>query len=534
MSRTLTIVRQGATPPSPAPGDTIISTDELKRWIRSGRIVGMPRRYDIVRLWTDRVGALGRPLPAALAARWLSRRLAVAADAEGDQRELTIDLLARWTVRLMAEPMMRGGLLRRIGVEVVALETALREGPAATRLDRGGSPLYLRGDLAFGLKAGGSVGHTAGVINHLGDFGGPPIVLTSNRVPTVREAIETHVLDPDEAFWNFKELPAFVMNAALEREALDIIHDRQVAFIYQRYTLNGYAAVRLSQRWGVPLVTEYNGSEVWVARHWGRPLKYEALSSRIERLNLRASHLVSVVSAPLADEVRAQGVEPRRVLVNPNGVDPDRYHPDVDGSAVRARLGLEGKTVIGFIGTFGPWHGAEVLAEAFVRLLRARPALRESVRLLWIGDGVTLPRVREILATGGALESCVFSGLVPQEEGPAHLAACDVFASPHVPNADGSPFFGSPTKLFEYMAMGRGIVASDLDQIGEVLQDERTALLVPPGDADALASALGRLVVDAPLGRALGDAARREVLARFTWRAHVHRMVQALEERVQA
>jgi glycosyltransferase involved in cell wall biosynthesis len=272
---------------------------------------------------------------------------------------------------------------------------------------------------------------------------------------------------------------------------------------------------------------------VWVARHWGRPLRYETLSARIERLNLRASHLVSVVSRPLADEVQAQGVDARRVLVNPNGVDPDRYRPDLDGTAVRERYGLTGRTVVGFIGTFGPWHGAEVLAEAFVRLLQSRPDYRNQVRLLWIGDGVTLPRVRRIVEDGGVADACAFTGLVPQAGGPAHLAACDVFASPHVPNADGSPFFGSPTKLFEYMAMGRGIVASALDQIADVLSDGRTALLVPAGDAGALAVALERLVDERALRAGMGAAAREVALERYTWREHVRRTIEALEGQCQ-
>src|SRR5439155_12156466 len=124
-----------------------------------------------------------------------------------------------------------------------------------------------------------------------------------------------------------------------------------------------------------------------------------------------------------------------------------------------------------------------------------------------------------ILGRAGLLGRAVFTGLVPQEEGPRHLAAMDILVAPHVPNADGSRFFGSPTKLFEYMAMGRPIVASRLEQIGEVLEDGRTALLVPPGDEEALARALLRLVDEAGLRASLGAAARSRVVERHTWRA---------------
>ena len=192
---------------------------------------------------------------------------------------------------------------------------------------------------------------------------------------------------------------------------------------------------------------------------------------------------------------------------------------------------MTGRTVIGFVGTFKPWHGASVLARAFVRLMTERPDHRESVRLLLIGGGPGLAEVRDVLGRAGLEPLVAFAGLVPQEEGAAHMAACDILVSPHVPNPDGSRFFGSPTKLFEYMAMGKAILASDLEQIGDVLRHGRTAWLVPPGDVESLAAGLSRLVSDPALRRAMGEAARRDALAHHTWHAHVTRTLQALTAR---
>jgi Glycosyltransferase len=84
------------------------------------------------------------------------------------------------------------------------------------------------------------------------------------------------------------------------------------------------------------------------------------------------------------------------------------------------------------------------LAEAFARLIRDRPACRDSVRLLMVGDGPGLPATRRIISAAGLDELVIFTGLVEQQHGPDHLAACDILASPHVPNADGSPFFRIP------------------------------------------------------------------------------------------
>jgi glycosyltransferase involved in cell wall biosynthesis len=390
--------------------------------------------------------------------------------------------------------------------------------------------LYLRTDLSFGVRAGGSVGHIAGIVNAMEPMTGPPILLTTDDIPTVHGAIEQHRVAPSESFWNFKELPTFVLNDVFEADATRVLAGRVPAFVYQRYSLNNCAGIRIARQQGVPLVIEYNGSEIWMSRHWGRPLKYADLSARIELLNLRAADLVVVVSRAMRDEVVSRGVAAARVLVNPNGVDVDRYRPDISGVAVRSRHGLDGFIVLGFIGTFGPWHGAETLAQAYVALRRSNPALAGRVRLLMIGTGVTMPRVRQTLVEGGAIDTTVFTGLVPQEDGAAYLAACDVLVSPHVPNPDGTPFFGSPTKLFEYMAMGRGIVASNLDQIGEVLEHGKTALLTAPGDVDGLAAALTCLAVDRELRDRLGAEARRTAVSRHTWRGHTTKTIDRLRE----
>jgi glycosyltransferase involved in cell wall biosynthesis len=122
------------------------------------------------------------------------------------------------------------------------------------------------------------------------------------------------------------------------------------------------------------------------------------------------------------------------------------------------------------------------------------------------------------------------TGRVQQDSAPTYLAAADVLVSPHVPNPDGTPFFGSPTKIFEYMAMGRGIVASALGQLADVLDDGRTALLVPPGDEAALAAGLEKLIMSRQLRESLGTNARAVVEESYTWRIHTRRIIERLAE----
>ena len=529
MSGRLTIVRPGLSLPHAEPGELVVSFEEFRDWTKSGRVLAHLLRHREGRLLVHRLESAGRPLPLGLALRAVSRGRVWVEDAGGRTRILTAGLLAGWAGQAATEPFRVSALLRKVAASVDAVERGGRI-PRHLSLDLSRSPLYMRTDLSFGVRAGGSVGHIAGVVNTLDAFTGAPIVLTTDDVPTLKPGVEVHHVTPGEAFWNFAELPTFVLNDACDAAADKALGGRQPAFVYQRYSLNNFSGLRVARRHDVPLVLEYNGSEIWMGRHWGRPLRHEAISQRIEQLNLASADLTVVVSQAMRDEVVARGVAASTVLVNPNGVDTERYRPDLDGRAVRERYGLGPFVVVGFIGTFGPWHGAEMLARAFVRLLHDDPACVDRVRLLMIGDGAGMPAVRQILADGAAATSSVLTGLVPQEHGPEHLAACDILVSPHVGNADGTPFFGSPTKLFEYMAMGKGIVASNLGQIGEVLGHGRTAWLVPPGDVEALAAGV-RTLIDDPTRRSdLGAEARREVVARYTWREHTRRTIARLQE----
>jgi glycosyltransferase involved in cell wall biosynthesis len=178
---------------------------------------------------------------------------------------------------------------------------------------------------------------------------------------------------------------------------------------------------------------------------------------------------------------------------------------------------------VGFIGTFGLWHGVRLLPS----IIGAVAAERPDARWILVGNGPLFDEVRDEIRSRGLSGSVELTGVVPHERAVELLAACDVCVSPHVPNPDGTRFFGSPTKLFEYMGLARPIVASDLEQIGEVIDDGRTGLLCPPGDAAAAAAAVVRLVGDEALRRRLGDAALAEARSTYGWDAHSRRILEA-------
>jgi len=181
-----------------------------------------------------------------------------------------------------------------------------------------------------------------------------------------------------------------------------------------------------------------------------------------------------------------------------------------------------GPPVVGYAGHLYAWKGVDVLLEAIARV--------PSVRGLVVGGHdrePDLPRVRARAADLGIADRVEFTGLVAPPGVAAHLARAHVLVLPNLPTAI-STRFTSPLKLFEYMAAGRPIVASDLPAIREVLQDGENAILVPAGQADALAAAIERLLAESDYAGRLAHAAFHAAAA-FTWERRAARLEAVLD-----
>jgi glycosyltransferase involved in cell wall biosynthesis len=303
-----------------------------------------------------------------------------------------------------------------------------------------------------------------------------------------------------------------------------LVERAQPDFIYQRYARFSWAGVAGAVRSGRPLFLEYNGSEVWVGKHWDR-VGSLALLERYERLNLQAAARIFVVSEVERKNLLARGVAAEKIILNPNAVDVQVFRPGIGGSAKRRDLGIKDTDLVaGFAGTFGPWHGVVELAMAIKEIRASVP-----LRFLFVGSGSLHGEVERLLQAERESGRVIFTGSVEHGEVAVLLDACDILVAPHVPLADGSDFFGSPTKIFEYMAMEKGIVASRLGQIGEVLSDNETALLVTPGNVNELAAALIQMTESASLRARLGANARRAAVHEHTWTHNAERILQAYQ-----
>lgn len=404
--------------------------------------------------------------------------------------------------------------------------------------------IYLNTNLWFGIKAGGSVGHVSGVVNGLIEHGFDLHFVSSIGRLMVGEKARYTKLRPPKCFGLPWETNFYRFHYDIVEQTKKVCSTNDFDFIYQRLSLANYSGVVLSRLLDIPLVVEYNGSDAWVANNWGEPLREQVLAEQVEQSNLRHAHLVVTVSEVLRDDLVKRGVHPDRIVTYPNCIDPEIFNPSRFSSGevadLRSSLGIPKEALlITFMGTFGKWHGVEVLAETIRRMIDEDRDWIEAnkVCFMLVGDGVKMPLVHQILKEKAESRYLTLTGLIPQQDAPLYLAASDILVSPHVANEDGSKFFGSPTKLFEYMAMGKPIIASDLDQIGHVLKDSvridsagqldcsdhksKVAVLLEPGNHEELAISIKILAESPELRRQLGMNARNLALSRYTWFKHV-------------
>jgi glycosyltransferase involved in cell wall biosynthesis len=287
--------------------------------------------------------------------------------------------------------------------------------------------------------------------------------------------------------------------------------------IYERYALTAIAGSLAARRLGIPHLVEVNAPLALEEARF-RGLRLGAVARWAERWILRRADVVVVVSHALAAHVRRLGVRPERIHVVPNGVDRRLFHAGLGAGAVRTRLGLEGRFVVGFSGTLKPWHGLHHLLHALEQ------AKKTPMHLLVIGDGPERERLLLLTRALGLEDRVHFVGSVPHDQVGRYLAACDVLVAPY--GRIEHDWF-SPLKVAEYLACGRPVVASAIGQLAEEAGPAAGVLLVPPGDEQALARVLTELALDAERCQRLAHAAASH--PPWTWEQVVARILAAGE-----
>ncbi len=390
--------------------------------------------------------------------------------------------------------------------------------------------LFLRTDFTGAQRVGGSFSHVKGFLRGMRELGVE--VVTAAAAPVADESYKFYPIQYNPFYSNLPEVASIAHNQTLKRELPKILEREKPDAIYQRHSEFVYVSSQIAAAYGIPLLLEVNGIETWVKKNWGR-LTFEKISLNSEIVQFSQSPALFVVSEVLKKDLILQfNLPSEKIHVNPNGVDVEEFSDTIDADAFFQTLPKElqekwrGKFLCGFVGTFGQWHGVEVLAKAVKPTVEKNP----NVHFLLIGDGTLRKVVEDILEADGVRHQATLLGLVPHSLVPKYLSLCEVLLSPHTHNPDGTVFFGSPTKLFEYMGIGKAIIAAGVGQIGEVIHHECNGLLMRERDHFDLAEKIVYLAERPELRVRLGQAARRDAVEKFAWKENARRVLEVCEK----
>ncbi len=274
---------------------------------------------------------------------------------------------------------------------------------------------------------------------------------------------------------------------------------------------------------GVPVILDFHEAmPVFFPTRFPRaasPVARRALGLQ-ERLSIRAASHVLIVNEALRDRLVEMGVRPDKVTVVPNSPSLARFDP----ATVPARPFMaDGVLRLVYAGALTPVYELDVAIDAVARIALTRPEL--DVRFEVFGRGDSEPALAERVAAAGLGERVAFRGRVPFEEVPAVLASADIGLAPT--RLDSYTRYSLSTKLFEYGAMGKPVVATRLPLVERIF-GQGTVRTYDPGDAEDLARAIVDLVDD-PDGRALAVARTAARIAELSWEREAERYLAVVE-----
>lgn len=296
------------------------------------------------------------------------------------------------------------------------------------------------------------------------------------------------------------------------------IREKNPDLIYERYSLNTFCGIFASRQFGRPLVLEVNAPLSYEQAQLGK-LSFGHIAKFLERWVCSHSTWTVVVSGVLKEMLEHEGVPREKMVVIPNGIDPEIFSPYLSGEKVRQRYALEESITLGFVGWFRPWHGLEMLLEIMYEACLAK----RGVRLLLIGDGPAFKDLYQYTKNHALSPVVTFTGPIQHTEIAAHIAAMDIAIQP------SAPAYACPMKIVEYMGMGKCIVAPDQPNVRELLEPGVTGALFPPGDKMGLQRALIELVENPGKRTRLGQQAYEKLKEQgLLWTKNAEKVISLL------
>lgn len=346
----------------------------------------------------------------------------------------------------------------------------------------------------------------------------PALVTPHTGLPTLLSRLRRRL-----AKFYLRDVKSLLIQLARSREERKVLRRERPDVVITRFDSYTLSILWACRREGIPVVIEVNEPE-WDNMHaeyrqlpWLRRLFTNGHAMELADAAFAVS---DEVSNPLRKFARGKPVE-----TIPNGVDIARFDPGISGEAIRRQFDIgNDRVVFGFVGSFAPWHGLDMLVESVLTLIEEGL----QVHLLLVGQpNYHWQALLDRLHSDRLGAHVTLAGFVRPKDIPPYLAAMDVAVLPNAAE------YCSPLKLFEYMAMARLTVAAGTPPVAATLADGKEGLLFPVGDKAALTELLRQLASDSAYRRRLqaemGQAARRRMESEFTWRHNAERVFRLAE-----
>ncbi|MHC4516530.1 MAG: glycosyltransferase family 4 protein [Planctomycetota bacterium] len=292
-------------------------------------------------------------------------------------------------------------------------------------------------------------------------------------------------------------------------------------FIYERHALHCRAGALAAAHLGVPLLLEVNAPMTDEMARLGL-LRFQRLARRSEHDVLGLADRVLAVSDVLGERLCELGAAAAKLRIIRNAADPSRHGDTAreQGKQLRHQLGLPATAfVVGFIGYMRSWHRLDLALAAM-----ATPDLAH-MHLMLAGHGPAAPELAAQAAQLGVQDRVHALGVVPAAQLPGVCGAFDVALVPAINE------YASPLKVFDALAAGVATVAPDQPNLREIVDDDKTAVLFPPGDVSMLGKCLSGLAQDPARRHRIGAAGRQLLLDRdWTWAGNARRVIAAFTE----
>ncbi len=303
----------------------------------------------------------------------------------------------------------------------------------------------------------------------------------------------------------------------IKEHAIDVVHVHDLPMV-------GTALAAARGR-GVPVIADLHENYpalVRLAFARRKPRLAERLMwprrwERVERRWAESCAHILVVAEEAKERLLGKGIPPEKISVIENTVDVEHFLSlPIDKRLVEQ---FRDDFVICYAGGFSPWRGLDTAIKAMPAILKEIP----NAKLLLVGDGEMMPKLRLLTKAMGLEEVVVFTGWVEFERFPSYIAASDVCIVPHVSTEQTEAT--TPHKLYQYMLMGKPVVVSSCRPLRRIVEGARSGLVFEAGDAHSFAERIFKLK-DPAVRRRLGEAGRGAVRERCNWQAVSERLLR--------